>query len=145
MFRAFHPSFNANTNPQIDRCDTPDLEAMRQLKSRLSTASRGYLRSFLAANGVQVLMGAMKKRLVHRPRSDFDHALLIEACEAFKNIMNTSESLEEVVATEGTVEMIAMCLDFSCPPLARIVLEILAVISYFSRADLVRVSGIIAR
>ena len=78
---------------------------MRTLKSRLSTANKGWLNGFFAAKGVNVLMGAMRKRLAHRPRSDFDDAVLIEACEAFK----VSDDMEMCMIMGACGEIFTQC------------------------------------
>lgn len=120
--------------------ENPDLDTIRSLKSRVSTANKDWLQGFQRAGGVVAILRALRKRLSHVPRSDLDHGVLMELCETLKATMNTHDGLEHVAATEGSIEVLALCLDFSCPPLARLVLEILAVTCYFSRADLVKVT-----
>lgn len=124
---------------QFDSSDSPDLDSIRSLKSRVSTANKDWLQGFLHAGGVSAILRAMRKRVSHFPRSDLDHGVLMELCETLKASMNTADGLEHVAETEGSIEMLALCLDFQCPPLARLVLEILAVTCYFNKSDLVKV------
>lgn len=107
----------------------------------MSTANKDWLQGFLHAGGVSAILRAMRKRVSHFPRSDLDHGVLMELCETLKASMNTADGLEHVAETEGSIEMLALCLDFQCPPLARLVLEILAVTCYFNKSDLVKVRG----
>jgi len=57
--------------------------------------------------------------------------------------MSYADGMESVVNTEGAIEALTLSLDFSCPKLVRIILEILAVTCYFSRPELVKVSMVL--
>lgn len=121
----------------------PKQDLLRQLKCRMSTANKQWLQALVQNNGVPIIMRAMRLRQGHQPRTDVDNAVLLEAVEALQCLMVTAEGMEEVVNTEGAIEALTLCLDFNCPKLVRVILEILAVTCYFSRPELVKVRRVV--
>jgi hypothetical protein len=92
---------------------------------------------------VEVMIRAMRKRLSHHPRTDIDNSVLFEICEGFKALMNNGDGMAEVTSTEGAIDVLTMCLDFGCTPLARMIMEILAVTCYYADPAIVKVSTLI--
>lgn len=84
------------------------------------------------ADGLKILINAALRRLAHNSGSVEDFLLLMEIVGSYKSLMNNLYSMQKVLGTEKSIETLTMCLDFRCPPLARSVLEILAVTCYFS-------------
>src|SRR5690554_6573262 len=77
----------------------PDLKWLVQLKSKLCTANRVWLNSFIENEGLTALVRAFDFRLARQPMSEMDAAMLFELMCGCRAIMNNSTGLESMVKT----------------------------------------------
>lgn len=101
----------------------PDLQNLSRLRIMLTTANREFMTSFLEHGGVVVLLKAMEMRLAQRPLSEIDVSILYELLTCCKALMNNRVGMDGFVAIDGSVSVIARCLNFEYKALALLVIE----------------------
>lgn len=110
----------------------PDIPQLLQLKTRISTSNKYWMETFIANNGIEILLTAMDKRLVEVPMGELDAAILFELISCAKPIMNNGITLKKFLSTPGAIRIMCQCLVFEWKPLATTVLEVLSVICDYS-------------
>lgn len=96
----------------IGKAKVPDIGQLGKLRTSLASATKEFMDSFLSAGGVSVLVKAMEVRLIKRPFTELDVAILYEIMACCKVIMNNAVGMEGFMAVKGAVETIARCLRF---------------------------------
>jgi hypothetical protein len=96
----------------IAKAKVPDIQSLNRLKLSLSSGSKEFMRSFLAAGGVGVLMKAMETRINKRPVTELDVAILYEIMACCKAIMNNAVGMDGFLAVKGSIDLVARCLRF---------------------------------
>ncbi len=99
---------------QIETAQIPDIKNLNHLKVMLSSANYEFMKSFLEANGVNILMKAIETRISKKSSllTEIDIAILFEIMLCFKLIMNNSIGMEGFLAVDGCLDTMAKCLNF---------------------------------
>jgi hypothetical protein len=103
----------------------PDMQSLLMIKSRISTANKAWMESFIAANGIAAVIEGMSYRIMQSPLAELDVAILYELLCCAKVIMNTSFSMDCFVATKGAIRAVVYSLLFEWKTLALEVMEVI--------------------
>eukprot|EP01040_Poterioochromonas_malhamensis_P011521 gene11521-12563_t len=116
----------------IQKMKLPDIPTLSRLKIILATGNFEMMSSFLDSGGVSILLKAIETRLMKKPVTELDIAILFEILSCFKAIMKSTVGMEGVAKVEGSIDVIALCLRFDYKQFALQILEILSVCSFYS-------------
>jgi hypothetical protein len=118
----------------------PDIATLSRLKIILSTGNMEMMISFLDSGGPSLLLKAIENRLVKKPVTELDIAVLFEILSCCKAIMKSSVGMEGMaIAIQGSVDIIARCLRFDYKAFALQIIEILSVCSFYSEETAMKV------
>jgi hypothetical protein len=115
-----------------NRRKRPDMTQLLNLKSRIGTCNKSWMESFIAENGITVLVKAMSARLAKSPLGELDAAILYELICCVKTTINSGMTMKIFLNTENALRTVTYSLLFEWKPLALQVLEVLSVISDYS-------------
>jgi hypothetical protein len=121
-------------NSLQNRRKRPDMTQLLNLKSRIGTCNKSWMESFIAENGILILIKAMSSRLTKSTSSlgELDAALLYELICCIKTTINSGMTMKIFLQTENALKTVTYSLLFEWKPLALQVLEVLSVISDYS-------------
>lgn len=97
---------------QIQKAKTPDVQMILRLKTSLSSANKDYMKAFLEAGGVSLLLKAVDSSINRKPMTQMDIAILYEILSCFKAVMNNSTGMDGFLAIDGSVDILTRCLKF---------------------------------
>jgi hypothetical protein len=118
----------------------PDIATISRLKIILSTGNMEMMVSFLDSGGPSLLLKAIENRLVKKPLTELDIAILFEILSCCKAIMKSSVGMEGMaIAIQGSIDIIARCLRFDYKAFAMQIIEILSVCSFYSEETAMKV------
>eukprot|EP01038_Epipyxis_sp_PR26KG_P007973 gene7973-10813_t len=123
----------------LNKARTPNINNLSRLRAGLQSANKEFMRSFLSAGGVAVLMRAIQKMKDRDPFTDYDFAIMYEIMMCFRAVMNNSIGMDGIINIEGTVDTIATCLRFENKVYSLTVIEILSVCCYYSEVAAMKV------
>jgi hypothetical protein len=96
----------------ILKAKTPDLQSLSKLKIMLSSANREFMTSFLESGGVSSLLKMVDQRLLKRPFTELDIAVLYEVLSCFKAVMNNPIGMDGIANSPGSIDILTRCLRF---------------------------------
>lgn len=98
----------------ISDAGVPAMKSLNILKVILSSANYEFMKAFLDANGVSILLKSIDNILLKTQKvlTEIDTAILFEIMLCFKLIMNNSTGMQSFLAVNGSIDAIARCLRF---------------------------------
>lgn len=109
---------------------SPDVQILQQLRVILASANRAFMKKFLEADGVAIILKVILHRVSRKKLNDLDIAALYEVMMCCKLVMNNALGMDAFLAVSGSMDAIALCLKFEYKYLAILVLEILSACCY---------------
>ncbi|RYH10496.1 hypothetical protein EON65_39380 [archaeon] len=96
----------------ISKAKLPDLQSISRLKIILTSANRELMTSFLDSGGISVLLRAIEQRLISKPQTEVDIAIMYELLSCCKAIMNNDLGMDGFSTSAGAIDIVARCLKF---------------------------------
>ncbi len=121
LVQAHHKIFEKSTTwgekenallESIESSDTPDIGKLSELKVVLSLTSVDFMKTFIEAQGIEILLNGIETRL-SKVLTEFDVAILFEIMLCLKLVMNHSFGMDAFLEAEGGMDVVARCLNFN--------------------------------